>query len=115
MLLPITLAWWFSRRGLAVLAALALVVAVLIKQPAAFTIVPVVYNLWRRPDGRRQLAILTATGAGAYLAVAAVFGLRQFLFWNISSNGSYLGVYSLVGTLGVGRAQHRPSTPSATS
>ncbi len=71
MLLPITLAWYWSRRGRAVLAALALVVAVLIKQPAAFTIVPVVYNLWRRPDGRRQLAILTATGAGAYLAVAA--------------------------------------------
>ena len=62
MLLPITLAWWFSRKGMAVAAALALVVAVLIKQPAAFTLLPVAYNLWRRPDGRRQLAIFTATG-----------------------------------------------------
>ena len=101
MLLPITLAWYWSRRGRAVLAALALVVAVLIKQPAAFTVVPVAYNLWRAPDGRRQLAILTATGGLAYLAVAALFGMRQFLFWNISSNGSYLGVYSLIGTVGV--------------
>jgi hypothetical protein len=101
MLLPITLAWWFSRRGQAVLAALALVVAVLIKQPAAFTIIPVAYNLWRQPDGRRQLTVLTATGGLAYLAVAAFFGFRQFLFWNISSNGSYLGVYSLIGTVGV--------------
>jgi hypothetical protein len=102
MLLPITLAWYWSRKGRAVLAALALVVAVLIKQPAAFTIIPVAYNLWRRPDARRQLALLTATGAGAYLVVAAAFGMRQFLFWNISSNGSYLGVYSLIGTVGVG-------------
>ena len=101
MLLPITLAWYWSRRGRAVLAALALVVAVLIKQPAAFTVIPVAYNLWRAPDGRRQLAILTATGGLAYLAVAALFGMRQFLFWNISSNGSYLGVYSMVGTVGV--------------
>jgi hypothetical protein len=101
MLLPITLAWWCSRRGYAIPAALALVVAVLIKQPAAFTIVPVAYNLWHQPDGRRQLAKLTATGGLAYLAVAAIFGMRQFLFWNISSNGSYLGVYSLLGTVGV--------------
>ncbi|HVN51638.1 MAG TPA: hypothetical protein VMT43_09410 [Acidimicrobiales bacterium] len=102
MLLPITLAWYWSRRGHAALAALALVIAVLIKQPAAFTVVPVAYNLWRRPDGRRQLAVLTATGGLTYLAVAALFGIRQFLFWNISSNGSYLGVYSMIGTIGVG-------------
>jgi hypothetical protein len=101
MLLPITVAWWCSRRGHAVGAALALVLAVMIKQPAAFTLVPVVYNLWRGPDGRRQVATLTATGGLAYLIVADAFGLRQFLFWNISSNGSYLGVYSIVGTLGV--------------
>jgi hypothetical protein len=102
MLLPITLAWYWSRRGRAVLAALALVVAVLIKQPAAFTIVPVAYNLWRAPNGRRQLTALVGTAGAAYLAVAALFGIRQFLFWNISSNGSYLGVYSLIGTIGVG-------------
>ncbi len=101
MLLPITLAWYWSRRGHAALAALALVVAVLIKQPAAFTVVPVAYNLWRGPDGRRQIAVLTATGGLTYLAVAWLFGVRQFLFWNISSNGSYLGVYSMIGTVGV--------------
>jgi hypothetical protein len=101
MLLPITLAWYWSRRGRAALAALALVVAVLIKQPAAFTLVPVAYNLWRGPDGRRQLAVLAGTGGLTYLAVGWLFGMRQFLFWNISSNGSYLGVYSLVGTVGV--------------
>ena len=70
MLLPITLAWWFSRKGMAVAAALALVVAVLIKQPAAFTLLPVAYNLWHQPDGRRRLAIFTATGAVAYAVVA---------------------------------------------
>ena len=101
MLLPITLAWWFSRKGMAVAAALALVVAVLIKQPAAFTLLPVAYNLWRRPDGRRQLAVLLATGALSYSLVAAVFGVGGFLFWNISSNGGYIGVYSLVDTVGV--------------
>jgi hypothetical protein len=101
MLLPITLAWLFSRKGMAVAAALALVLAVLIKQPAAFTVLPVVYNLWQRPDRRRQLTLLFVTGAGTYLAVAALFGLRPFLFWNISSNGGYIGVYSLVGTVGV--------------
>ncbi len=101
MLLPITLAWWFSRKGMGVAAALALVVAVLIKQPAAFTALPVMYNLWRQPDRRRQIALFTITGAVAYAAVATVFGLRSFLFWNISSNGGYIGVYSLVDTLGV--------------
>ena len=101
MLLPITLAWWFSRKGMAVAAALALVVAVLIKQPAAFTVLPVAYNLWNRPDGKRQVAILTATGVFAYGLVAVLFGVRPFLFWNISSNGGYIGVYSLVGTIGV--------------
>ncbi len=101
MLLPITLAWWFSRKGMAVAAALALVVAVLIKQPAAFTVLPVAYNLWRRPDGRRQVTILVGTGLAAYGAVALAFGFRQFWYWNISSNGGYIGVYSVVTTIGV--------------
>jgi len=101
MLLPITLAWWFSRKGMAVAAALALVVAVLIKQPAAFTLLPVAYNLWRQPGGRRRLAIFTATGAVTYAVVALGFGWHAFLYWNISSNGGYIGVYSLVDTIGV--------------
>jgi hypothetical protein len=107
MLLPITLAWWFSRRRMPVAAALALVVAVLIKQPAAFTVVPVAYNLWRGPDGRRhpdawrQLATLAATGLVAYLGVAVLFGFHRFWYWNISGNGGYIGVYSLVDTIGV--------------
>ena len=100
MLLPMTLAWYWSRRGHAVLAALALVVAVLVKQPAALTVVPVAYNLARRPDGARRVATMVLTAALAYLGVAAAFGLHQFLFWNISGNGSYLGVYSLIGTVG---------------
>jgi hypothetical protein len=100
MLLPMTLAWYWSRQGRAALAALALVVAVLVKQPAALTVIPVVYNLARRPDGARRIATLALTGGLAYLAVAWAFGMHQFLFWNISGNGSYLGVYSLIGTVG---------------
>jgi hypothetical protein len=101
MLLPITLAWWWSRKGMAIPAALALAVAILIKQPAAFTFVPVAYNLWRRPDGLRAVATMTATAALTCLGVGWLFGLHQFLFWNISGNTSYLGVYSVIPTLGI--------------
>ena len=101
MLLPITLAWYCSRRGRAVLAALALVVAVLIKQPAAFTLVPVAYNLWHGPDGRRQLVVLTATGGLTYLAVAGCSACASSCSGTSPATAATSGVYSLIGTVGV--------------
>jgi hypothetical protein len=96
-LLPITLAWWFSRKGRAVPTGLALLVATMVKQSAVFTLVPVVYNLWRQPNGPRKVGVMSVTFGGLYLVVGSRFGLRDFLFWNLTGNASYLGASSLLG------------------
>jgi hypothetical protein len=98
--LPMTLAWWFSRRGKALPAGIALAVATLVKQSAVFTLIPIVFNLWRQPNGPRRVAVMGAAFAGVYLTVGSSFGLRQFLFWNLTGNASYLGASSLLGLLG---------------
>ena len=100
LILPMTLAWWFSRKGRAVPAGVALVVSTLVKQSAVFTVIPVIYNLWRQPNGPRKVGIMSATFAGIYLAVGSTFGLKQFLFWNLTGNASYLGASSLLGLAG---------------
>ncbi|HEY5153945.1 MAG TPA: hypothetical protein VIJ47_04365 [Acidimicrobiales bacterium] len=100
LILPMTLAWWFSRKGRAIPAGVALVVSTLVKQSAVFTMIPVLYNLWRQPNGPRKAGVMMATFAGLYLAVGSSFGLRQFLFWNLTGNASYLGASSLMGMAG---------------
>ena len=100
MVLPMTLAWWFSRRGKAVPAGIALAVATLVKQSAIFTLLPVVFNLWRQPNGPRRVAVMGTAFGVLYLTVGSSFGLRQFLFWNLTGNASYLGASSLAGLAG---------------
>src|SRR3954463_16251477 len=97
LVLPMTLAWWFSRKGKALPAGIALAGATLVKQSAVFTLIPVAYNLWRQPNGRRKVAVMGATYAALYLTVGSSFGLRQFLFWNLTGNASYLGASSILG------------------
>lgn len=100
MVLPMTVAWWFSRKGKALPAAVALALATLVKQSAVFTIIPIAYNLWRGPNGPRRVAVMTAGSVGLYLVVGTSFGLREFLFWNLTGNASYLGASSLLGLAG---------------
>jgi hypothetical protein len=100
MVLPMTMAWWFSRKGKALPAAAALALATLVKQSAVFTIIPIAYNLWRGPNGPRRVAVMAAGAAGLYLVVGTSFGLREFLFWNLTGNTSYLGASSLLGLAG---------------
>ncbi len=100
MVLPMTVAWWFSRKGRALPAAVALALATLVKQSAVFTIIPIAYNLWRGPNGPRRVAVMAAGSVGLYLLVGTSFGLRQFLFWNLTGNASYLGASSLLGLAG---------------
>jgi hypothetical protein len=100
MVLPMTAAWWFSRKGRALPAAVALAVATLVKQSAVFTIIPIAYNLWRGPNGPRRVAVMAVGSVGLYLVVGTSFGLRQFLFWNLTGNASYLGASSLLGLAG---------------
>ena len=100
LILPMTLAWWFSRKGRAVPTGVALVVSTLVKQSAVFTVIPMIYNLWRQPNGPRKVGIMLATFGGLYLAVGSSFGLKQFLFWNLTGNASYLGASSLLGLAG---------------
>jgi hypothetical protein len=97
MVLPMTLAWWFSRKGKALPAGVALAVATLVKQSAVFTLLPVVFNLWRQPNGPRRVAVMLSAFGVLYLTVGSSFGLRQFLFWNLTGNASYLGASSLLG------------------
>ena len=100
MVLPMTVAWWFSRKGKALPAAVALALATLVKQSAVFTIIPIAYNLWRGPNGPRRVAVMTIGSVGLYLVVGTSFGLREFLFWNLTGNASYLGASSLLGLAG---------------
>ncbi len=72
MVLPMTAAWWFSRKGRALPAAVALAVATLVKQSAVFTIIPIAYNLWRGPNGPRRVAVMAAGSVGLYLVVGHV-------------------------------------------
>ena len=100
MVLPITLAWYWSRKGRAVPAGLALAVATLVKQSAVFTLLPVAYNLWHRPNGPRKVAVMVAATSALYLLVGSSYGLKDFLFWNLTGNASYLGASSLLGLAG---------------
>lgn len=90
-LLPIAVAVAAAARGRAVVAGVALAVAVLCKQPAAITVVPVAWSLWR--CGRwRSVAVGGAAGAVAALALAAPFGVGDVVDWALLGTGGYLSV-----------------------
>ncbi len=90
-LLPITVAVVAAARGRAALAGVALAVAVLCKQPAAVTIVPVAWSWWQTSRWRGVLTGLAAGGV-AGLVLTAPFGLGRVLEWALLGTGGYLSM-----------------------
>ncbi len=90
-ILPIAVAFVAAARGQAVTAGAALAVAVLCKQPAAVTVVPVAACLWRA--GRwRSLVVAGAAGLVAVVALAAPFGIADVVRWALLGTGGYLSL-----------------------
>ena len=88
-LLPIAVAAVAAARRRPVLAGVALAFAVLCKQPAAITAIPVAWVAWR--TGRwRSLAITAASGAVATAVLAAPFGISGVIEWSLLGTGGYL-------------------------
>ena len=93
-LLAIVVAVVAAARGgiaLALLAGASLAVATLCKQPAAVTALPVAWSLWR--VGRwRDLVFGAVSGAVAFVALAAPFGVGEVLEWAVLGTGGYLSL-----------------------
>jgi len=91
MLFPMTAAVLLARRGRGVSAGVGVAVATLAKQTGAFTLLPVLYLLWRR---RRQRGVGEAVvGFSVPIALAALaVGPGDLLYWTILGNGSYISV-----------------------
>jgi 4-amino-4-deoxy-L-arabinose transferase-like glycosyltransferase len=64
-------------------------VAGLVKQVGLAALAPVVLLAWRRGD-RRGVAIACAVCAAVVAVVAVAFGWRDFMFWNLTGNGSFV-------------------------
>ncbi len=90
-LLPIVVAVVAAARGWAATAGAALAVAVLCKQPAAVTIVPVAWWWWQT---RRWAGVGRGLvgGAVATLVLTAPFGLWRVVEWALLGTGSYLAL-----------------------
>ena len=88
-LLPVVVAVVAAARGWSATAGVALAVAVLCKQPAAVTILPVAWCWWQ--TGRWQGVLRgLAAGAVAALVLTAPFGLSKVLDWALLGTGGYL-------------------------
>jgi hypothetical protein len=73
-----------------------LAAATLAKQTAAVTLLPMVWLAWRArrwPDVIR----LVLSFVLPLLVVAALMGFHDFVFWNVTGNGGYLGAGGVVG------------------
>ncbi|MGI8754812.1 MAG: glycosyltransferase [Acidimicrobiales bacterium] len=90
-LLPIAVAVVAAARGRAVVAGVALAAAVLCKQPAAVTAVPVAWSLWRVRQWR-GVAVGAGAGAMAAVAMAAPFGIALVAKWALLGTGGYLAI-----------------------
>jgi len=88
-LFPIVVAVVAAARGRSAVAGVALAVAVLCKQPAAVTILPVGWSWW---STRRWRGVGTGLAAGAVTGVvlAAPFGLANVIEWALLGTGGYL-------------------------
>jgi hypothetical protein len=90
MLLPLTGAVLASREKRPILAGACLALAILCKQTAFTTVIPMAWLLL--PQGRRAVVRAGATCAAIIAAVAAFFGPAQFLLWTLSGNRGYLAI-----------------------
>jgi hypothetical protein len=91
MLPAMTAAMLLARRGRGVSAGVAVAVATLAKQTGAFTLLPVLFLLWRE---RRQRGVAeVAFGFSTLIAFVALFvGAGQLLYWTVLGNGSYISI-----------------------
>ncbi|QXC63278.1 hypothetical protein KSP35_11095 [Aquihabitans sp. G128] len=90
-LLPITVAVVAAARGRAAWAGVALAVAVLCKQPAAVTIVPVAWSWWQTRRWRGVAEGLVAGGV-AGLVLTIPFGFAKVVEWSLLGTGGYLAM-----------------------
>jgi hypothetical protein len=90
MLLPLTGAVIASRARRPALAGACLAIAILCKQTAFVTLLPMLWLLI--PQGRKAVVRCLLTCAGIIAATAAFFGPAQFLLWTVSGNRGYLKV-----------------------
>lgn len=90
-LLPIVVAVVAAARGRAGWAGVALAVAVLCKQPAAATVLPVGWSWWAT---RRWRGVVVGIVAGAVtgLVLAAPFGIGRVVEWSLLGTGGYLSL-----------------------
>jgi len=88
-LLPIVVAVVAAARGWSATAGVAVAVAVLCKQPAAVTIVPVAWGWWQSGRWGAVLRGLVG-GAAAALLLTVPFGLTKVLEWALLGTGGYL-------------------------
>ncbi len=90
MLLPLTAAVIASRKRRPVLAGACLALAILCKQTAATTVLPMAWLLY--PQGKRAIARAAVTCAALIVGVALFFGPAEFLLWTFSGNRGYLAI-----------------------
>ena len=90
-LAPITVSVVAAARGRAALAGAVLAIAVLCKQPAAVTILPVAWSWWQT---RRWRGVSVGLAAGAVTGVALTipFGFANVAEWSLLGTGGYLGM-----------------------
>jgi hypothetical protein len=88
MLLPLTGAVLAARARRPALAGACLAIAMLCKQTAIVTLLPMLWLLL--PQGRRAVTRCLATCGAIIVATAALFGPAQFLLWTVSGNRGYL-------------------------
>lgn len=102
-LLPIVVAVASAARGHAAVAGVALAVAVLCKQPAAVTVVPVAWSWWH--TGRWRGVITGGlAGAAAGLVLSLPFGIDEVAEWALLGTGGYLGMDLADAGFALGRA-----------
>jgi 4-amino-4-deoxy-L-arabinose transferase-like glycosyltransferase len=94
MLLPMTAAMLFARRGKGFLAGVAVAVATLAKQTGAATLLPVIY-LIARARGKRAVGEVFVGFTIPTALVALAMGPAQLLYWTVLGNGSYVGVKTM--------------------
>jgi dolichyl-phosphate-mannose-protein mannosyltransferase len=90
MLLPLTGAVLASRARRPALAGACLAIAMLCKQTAFVTLLPMLWLLI--PQGRKAVTRCVLTCGAIVVGTAAFFGPAQFLLWTVSGNRGYLKV-----------------------